>query len=130
MEKNNICPLRSNLKEDAECIGIRCTLWVPELIIPQGETEYVVPGHCSLFGDGAARQLGHSRPNADFLKRREERREEKRKAAIDAERKAAEEAALKEAEELRKKKEQKKSSLLNKAFEGIKKFSKKIVEDE
>ena len=81
MEKNNICPLRSNLKEDAECIGIRCTLWVPELIIPQGETEYVVPGHCSLFGDGPARQLGHSRPNADFLKRREERREEKRKAA-------------------------------------------------
>ncbi|MBP7984267.1 MAG: cell division protein FtsA [Bacteroidaceae bacterium] len=56
--------------------------------------------------------------------------EEKRKAAEEAERFAAEEATRKENEEKEKRKQQKKNSLLNKALDGLKKFSKKIVEDE
>ena len=56
--------------------------------------------------------------------------EEKRKAAEEAARFAAEEAVRKENEDKEKRKLQKKNSLLNKAFEGLKKFSKKIVEDE
>ena len=56
--------------------------------------------------------------------------EEKRKAAEEAERIAAEEAARKINEEKEKRKQQKKNSLLNKAIDGLKKFSKKIVEDE
>lgn len=56
--------------------------------------------------------------------------EEKRKAAEEAARIAVEEAAKKEAEEKEIRKKKKKDSLLNKAFEGLKKFSKKIVEDE
>jgi cell division protein FtsA len=56
--------------------------------------------------------------------------EEKRKAAEEAAKKAAEEAAQKEAEEKERRKEQKKNSFFNKAVENLKKFSKKIVEDE